>query len=171
MQGTKNIEVLNFINHTQCHCVDRTGVSPEVRSPPSRTAKEMRPQTTKAPSERICSCAPPFKSFVNVYNPMDQLGCRCDCEAMSESCLSLKKGKKPFKYAASRFVHLKSLWQIQQSKHFLRFSCIQDGMCIIPKCAYGNYSIATARCPAEPVTSISRALSFDWATSSQLIIS
>lgn len=113
-----SVEPMSFINHTECHCIDRRLLSPN-RHPPNTTmtTNNSRPTAETYPQPGInnpinnnCQCVKYFKVFYQrIENDeddgvvrSDQQLCRCDCESENVNCDLLKTGIDGFSIADRR---------------------------------------------------------------------
>lgn len=118
-----SVEYLTFINHTECHCINRHAPlhlhytnnqhhndhsSSATTTNHSTMESEIYAQSGLNTNSRIdrntCQCVKHFKVFYERAESSDEdddLGrgnqlCRCDCESENVSCEWLKKGKDGF---------------------------------------------------------------------------
>ncbi|KAH8412306.1 hypothetical protein KR009_001133 [Drosophila setifemur] len=76
------IEKRTFVNHTECHCIERSSYDEETAM-----------ATSSAVRATILSCTCP-KSFEKILQDDGQ--CRCDCSSGNTDCEGLKRGKEHF---------------------------------------------------------------------------
>lgn len=74
------IEKQTFINHTDCHCVDKVS-----------HARSMAPEPMRQATVISCTCP---KLFEKVLQENGE--CRCDCSSGNYGCDWMKKGKEHF---------------------------------------------------------------------------
>ncbi|XP_075153968.1 uncharacterized protein LOC142227362 [Haematobia irritans] len=120
-----SIERLTFVNHTECHCVDRTKQRSISFDGDDSTTSEM--STNHIPYLRratILNCNCP-----NLYEKILQEDgfCRCDCSSGNMGCDWLKRGMEHFSMNDRK--------------------CITEGRCKLPTCEYGAYMKKLGRCP------------------------
>lgn len=83
------IEKQTFINHTDCHCVDK------MAHHHTRGVEQQQPQQPPEPMRQatVISCTCP-KLFEKVLQ--EDGDCRCDCSSGNYGCDWMKKGKEHF---------------------------------------------------------------------------
>ncbi|KQS70673.1 uncharacterized protein LOC6542026 isoform X3 [Drosophila erecta] len=113
------IEKRTFVNHTECHCIERSSYNEE-------TAMAHYGQSTTAVRATILSCTCP-KSFEKILQDDGQ--CRCDCSSGNYDCDWLKRGNEHFAMNDRK--------------------CIQQGRCKPPTCEFGLYMDKHGRCPKQ----------------------
>ncbi|CAG9859703.1 unnamed protein product [Phyllotreta striolata] len=121
------IERLEFYNHTECACKERTE---QVQPESGKGAETKYPErfffnrtTEKNLIGHKCNCPTPYQA--TSISPK----CVCDCDKFEEDCIQLKKGKEHFS--------------------MMNRICIQDGECGIPTCEYGTYTVEEGKCPTK----------------------
>ncbi|XP_050498091.1 uncharacterized protein LOC114329749 [Diabrotica virgifera virgifera] len=124
-QDHNTIERLDFYNHTECECKDKTEYIPlESEKDPDFGAKSLIEYNLTAESTNTrCNCPKPFQSFLSLQK------CSCDCDKSDQDCITLKKGKEHFSMT-NRI-------------------CIQDNQCGLPACEYGAYMYTEGKCPSK----------------------
>lgn len=74
------IEKHTFINHTSCHCVDRTSIK-----------RILPPRIMQNTSVFPCACPKVFEKVLQENGE-----CRCDCSSGNAGCDYMKKGEEHF---------------------------------------------------------------------------
>nr|XP_043067351.1 uncharacterized protein LOC108119970 isoform X2 [Drosophila bipectinata] len=75
----RTIEKRTFVNHTECHCIERSNYNEETA------------MTVVRASVLSCTCPSGFEKILQ-----DDDQCRCDCTSSNAGCDSLKRGKEHF---------------------------------------------------------------------------
>ncbi|XP_058056861.1 ubiquitin carboxyl-terminal hydrolase 36-like [Anopheles bellator] len=112
---------LTFVNHTECHCVQRGGgtssSSQAASSPPSASGEPPKPPV-------VCRCPKHFKSIVD-----SESECYCDCLADNRDCIRFKEGLESFSMDDRR--------------------CILKRSCHAPLCRHGTFDRIAGKCPKK----------------------
>ncbi|XP_046812656.1 putative uncharacterized protein DDB_G0271606 [Lucilia cuprina] len=119
-----SIEKLTFVNHTECHCVNRSKQrAPEYASSGAKEliANNQIPYLRRA-TILNCYCPNLFEKILQ-----EDGFCRCDCSSGNMGCDWLKRGMEHFSMNDRK--------------------CILEGRCKLPTCEYGQYIKKHGRCP------------------------
>lgn len=103
------IETKSFLNHTECHCVNRTAAKLNLTSTARSTTNRSATNRTQ-PNDNKCMCVQHFIEVAIETNDEDNDGdgrkrCRCDCIGNNDNCEVLKQGIEGFGIADRRYVH------------------------------------------------------------------
>lgn len=79
-QKKGTIEKRTFINHTECHCIDKSSHS---QTPP--------PEPMRLATVISCTCTKAFEQVLQ-----EDGTCRCDCSSSNYACDWKKKGREHF---------------------------------------------------------------------------
>uniref|UniRef100_A0A1A9WUX0 Platelet-derived growth factor (PDGF) family profile domain-containing protein n=1 Tax=Glossina brevipalpis TaxID=37001 RepID=A0A1A9WUX0_9MUSC len=125
-----SIERLTFVNHTECHCVEKS----KQRAPEYATdyhqlygsgletiSNNQFPYMRRA-TVLNCNCPNLFEKILQ-----EDGYCRCDCSSGNTGCDWLKRGMEHFSMNDRK--------------------CILEGRCKLPTCEYGAYIKRHGRCP------------------------
>ncbi|XP_058984678.1 probable serine/threonine-protein kinase DDB_G0280133 [Musca domestica] len=119
-----SIEKLTFVNHTECHCVDKAkqrSALYEADEASSEIASNHIPYLRRA-TILNCNCPNLFEKILQ-----EDGFCRCDCSSGNMGCDWLKRGMEHFSMNDRK--------------------CILEGRCKLPTCEYGTYMKKVGRCP------------------------
>ncbi|XP_065357372.1 homeobox protein 13 [Calliphora vicina] len=132
-----SIEKLTFVNHTECHCVQRSKQrAPEYASSGAKDliANNQIPFLRRA-TVLNCHCPNLFEKILQ-----EDGYCRCDCSSGNMGCDWLKRGMEHFSMNDRK--------------------CIIEGRCKLPTCEYGQYIKKHGRCPRREERHLSADM--DW---------
>jgi hypothetical protein len=101
-RATKTVEPRVFVNHTECHCVNRTNYMQDNIGIDYIEDEPVIP---------TCKCP---KDFVKIID--DSGKCHCNCLANNYACESLRRGYEHFSFADRRCVELKTLHMVDMTK-------------------------------------------------------
>ncbi|XP_067622613.1 uncharacterized protein [Eurosta solidaginis] len=120
------VERLTFVNHTECHCVERSKLQvDEYQSLSMYGISGDRIYSGESlPRATILNCICP-KLYEKILQ--EDGFCRCDCSSGNTGCDWLKRGMEHFSMIDRK--------------------CISDGRCKQPTCEHGNYIQKYGRCP------------------------
>lgn len=121
-----SVERLSFINHTECHCMDRHlplhlqynnrhlqnhTITTKINSTAATDVHTQSGMNNYSHINNNCRCVKHFKVFHERIESSDEDDeiirrdrqlCRCDCESENVSCDWLKKGKEGFSFEDRR---------------------------------------------------------------------
>ncbi|XP_037958787.1 GATA zinc finger domain-containing protein 14-like [Teleopsis dalmanni] len=117
-----SIERLTFINHTECHCVDKSKHPPDEYGSLTAFTLSQNSQTLRRATILNCNCPKLYEKILQ-----EDGFCRCDCSSGNTGCDWLKSGMEHFSMIDRK--------------------CILDGRCKSPTCQYGSYIKKHGRCP------------------------
>ncbi|XP_050340779.1 uncharacterized protein DDB_G0283357-like [Bactrocera neohumeralis] len=138
------VERLTFVNHTECHCVEKTQQQVDEYHNMAMYDMTYGGQTMRHATIVNCNCPKLYEKILQ-----EDGFCRCDCSSGNTGCDWLKRGMEHFSMIDRK--------------------CISEGRCKPPTCEHGNYIKKFGRCPrreeqlpaalTEPVMMATNALS------------
>uniref|UniRef100_A0A0A1WHD7 Placenta growth factor n=1 Tax=Zeugodacus cucurbitae TaxID=28588 RepID=A0A0A1WHD7_ZEUCU len=116
------VERLTFINHTECHCVDKSRQQVDEYHNMAMYDMNYGGQTLRRATILNCNCPKLYEKILQ-----EDGFCRCDCSSGNTGCDWLKRGMEHFSVIDRK--------------------CITEGRCKPPTCEHGNYIKKYGRCP------------------------
>uniref|UniRef100_A0A182K116 Platelet-derived growth factor (PDGF) family profile domain-containing protein n=1 Tax=Anopheles christyi TaxID=43041 RepID=A0A182K116_9DIPT len=126
-QRQQSTIALTFTNHTECHCVERSGSSSRAQN---QNSLEHSAEGSGGSSgsgtggSSSCTCPRHFKSVID-----SESQCYCDCLSNDRDCIRFKEGFESFSMETRK--------------------CIRSKKCNVPRCEYGLYNRHEGRCPKK----------------------
>ncbi|XP_052864639.1 uncharacterized protein LOC128271235 [Anopheles cruzii] len=118
---------LTFVNHTECHCVQRGGGGTSSSSGQAASSSSPPASSGESPPKSptvVCRCPKHFKAIVD-----SESECYCDCLADNRDCIRFKEGLESFSMDDRR--------------------CILKRSCSAPLCKHGTFDRIAGKCPKK----------------------
>ncbi|XP_054741568.1 uncharacterized protein LOC129246880 [Anastrepha obliqua] len=116
------VERLTFINHTECHCVERSRQQADEYHNLPLYGISYGGQSLRRATILNCNCPKLYEKILQ-----EDGFCRCDCSSGNTGCDWLKRGMEHFSMIDRK--------------------CMSEGRCKPPTCEHGPYIKKYGRCP------------------------